>query len=127
RLVLGLATFAGPRLMILAAPTSHLAIASREALVMALAEYSGAVILISHDRHLVEASVDRLWRVADGTVRPFEGDLDDYRRLVLAARSGVSAGDDGRGEANPAVQRRRQAARPREATAPLRPRAHAAE
>ena len=83
RLLLGLATFAGAHLLILDEPTNHLDIDSREALVHALADYSGAVILISHDRHLIEASADRLWLVADGTVTPYPNDIDDYRRLVL--------------------------------------------
>jgi ATP-binding cassette subfamily F protein 3 len=130
RLLLGLATFGGPNLMILDEPTNHLDIDSREALVMALAEYSGAVIVISHDRHLLEASVDRLWLVADGSVRPFDGDIDDYRRMVLDARSGNS-GDDGTAEdrttANVAVQRRRDAAKRREETAPVRRRIRDAE
>jgi len=120
RLLLGLATFAGPNLMILDEPTNHLDIDSREALVLALAEYSGAVILISHDRHLIEASVDRLWLVAEGTVKPFEGDIDDYRRTVLDARQRTSGDSDGSGEANAALQRRREAAKRREETAPLR-------
>jgi ATP-binding cassette subfamily F protein 3 len=120
RLLLGLATFGGPNLMILDEPTNHLDIDSREALVVALAEYSGAVIVISHDRHLLEASVDRLWLVADGTVRPFDGDLDDYRRMVLEARSGGGSEPAAKTDANAAQQRRRQAARRREETAPLR-------
>ena len=87
RLLMGLATFTGANLLILDEPTNHLDIDSREALVRALAEFSGAVILISHDRHLVEASVDRLWLVAEGTVRTYDGDLDEYRRSVLDSRS----------------------------------------
>ena len=83
RLLLGLATFHAPHLLILDEPTNHLDIDSREALVMALNAYKGAVILISHDRSLVEASADRLWLVNDGTVLPYDGDLDDYRRLIL--------------------------------------------
>ena len=83
--------------MILDEPTNHLDIDSREALVQALADYSGAVILISHDRHLIEASVDRLWLVADGTVQPFDGDIDDYRRLVLDSRAGTLRKNGGRG------------------------------
>jgi ATP-binding cassette, subfamily F, member 3 len=122
RLLLGLATFGGANLMILDEPTNHLDIDSREALVMALAEYSGAVIFVSHDRHLIEASVDRLWLVADGTIRPFDGDLDDYRRMVLDARAGVSSETAGKSDASPAQQRRREAARRREETAPLRKR-----
>jgi ATP-binding cassette subfamily F protein 3 len=126
RLVLGLATFAGPNLMILDEPTNHLDIDSREALVLALADYSGAVVIISHDRHLLEASVDRLWLVADGTARPVDGDLDDYRRLVLDSRSGAAAGSGG-GNGDPARERRREAARRREETAPLRRRLKEAE
>ena len=83
RLLLGLATFNQPHLLILDEPTNHLDIDSRESLVMALNDYSGAVILISHDRHLVEASAERLWLVHDGTVGPYQGDLEDYRRLIL--------------------------------------------
>jgi ATP-binding cassette, subfamily F, member 3 len=126
RLLLGLATFAGAHLLILDEPTNHLDIDSREALVRALADYPGAVILISHDRHLVEASVDRLWLVADGTVRPYEGDLDDYRQMVLDARAGGVAGANGR-STNPAQARRREAAERREQTAPLRKKIRAAE
>ena len=83
RLLLGLATFAGPHLVILDEPTNHLDIDSRAALVEAINDYPGAVILVSHDRYLLEACADRLWLVADGTVAPYEGDLDDYRRIVL--------------------------------------------
>ena len=122
RLLLGLATFGGPNLMILDEPTNHLDIDSREALVRALADYSGAVILISHDRHLVEASVDRLWLVADGTVAPFDGDMDDYRNLVLDKRSGRGSGGNGRAAAATGQDRRREAAKRREETAPLRKR-----
>jgi ATP-binding cassette subfamily F protein 3 len=85
RLLLGLAGFEAPHLLILDEPTNHLDIDSRTALIEALNEYEGAVILIAHDRHLLEACVDRLWLVARGTVAPFEGDLDDYRRLILSA------------------------------------------
>ena len=98
RLLLGLATFAGPHLVILDEPTNHLDIDSRAALVEAINDYPGAVILISHDRHLIEACADRLWLVADGTVAPFEGDLDDYRRIVLGretrARETATSGEE---------------------------------
>ncbi len=83
RLLMGLATFDRPNLIILDEPTNHLDIDSRTALVEALNDYDGAVIVISHDRHLLEATVDRLWLVNHGTVRPYEGDLDDYRTLIL--------------------------------------------
>ena len=123
RLLLGIATFHGPNLMILDEPTNHLDIDSREALVQALNDYTGAVIVISHDRHLVEATADRLLVVADGTVKEFEGDLDDYRRLVI--EGGTSAKSDKRdddGEAGrvSALDRRRAAAALREQLAPLR-------
>jgi ATP-binding cassette subfamily F protein 3 len=86
RLLLGLATFGAPHLLILDEPTNHLDIDSRSALIEAINEYPGAVILVSHDRHLLDACADRLWLVADGKVTAFDGDLDDYRRRVLSER-----------------------------------------
>ena len=83
RLLMGLATFGGPHLLILDEPTNHLDIDSRVALMDAINEYDGAIILISHDRFLLEACADRLWLVNSGTVKPFDGDLDAYRSLVL--------------------------------------------
>lgn len=85
RLLMGLAAFHAPNLLILDEPTNHLDIDSRRALIEALNDYSGAVILISHDRHLIEATVDRLWLVADGTVKTFEGDMEEYRDLVISS------------------------------------------
>src|SRR3954454_17193167 len=86
RLLLGLATFFGPNMIILDEPTNHLDIDSRAALAEAINDFSGAVIMVSHDRYLIESCADRLWVVADGTVTPYDGDLEDYRRLVLSAR-----------------------------------------
>jgi len=83
RLLMGLATFDGPQLLILDEPTNHLDIDSRAELIEAINEYEGACILVSHDRRLLEACVDRLWLVANGTVKPFEGDIADYGRFVL--------------------------------------------
>ena len=77
-----------PPLLILDEPTNHLDIETREALVEALNDFAGAVVLVSHDWHLVELVADRLWLVADGTVRPFDGDLDDYHRSLLAGPAG---------------------------------------
>ncbi|MDX3927251.1 MAG: ATP-binding cassette domain-containing protein [Shinella sp.] len=85
RLLMGLAAFHAPNLMILDEPTNHLDIDSRRALIEALNDYQGAVILISHDRHLIEATVDRLWLVADGTVTSFDGDMEEYRDLIVAS------------------------------------------
>ena len=91
RLLMGLATMDGPSLLILDEPTNHLDMDGRAALVDALNAYEGAVILISHDRRMIEATADRLWLVADGRVTPFEGDLDDYRQMVLAGTKRPSA------------------------------------
>jgi len=84
RVMLGLATFNNPHLVILDEPTNHLDIDSRAALIEAINDYPGAVILVSHDRFLLEACVDRLWIVRDGKVGVYEGDLDDYRGLILS-------------------------------------------
>ena len=107
--MLGLATFGGPHLLILDEPTNHLDIDSRAALIEAINDYPGAVILVSHDRHLLDACADRLWLVADGKVTPFDGDLDDYRRRVLSDRD--DSGDDGRAERAAKPPRRPTAAR----------------
>ena len=86
RLLLGLATFFGPNMIIIDEPTNHLDIDSRAALAEAINEFPGAVIMVSHDRYLIEACADQLWVVADHTVTTYDGDLDDYRRMVLSAR-----------------------------------------
>ena len=88
RLLIGLATFHGPHLLILDEPTNHLDADSRDALIQALNVFEGAVILISHDRRLIEATTDRLWLVSNGTVAPFEGDMEEYRRFLLDSRKG---------------------------------------
>ena len=85
RLLMGLMAHARPHVLILDEPTSHLDIDSREALIWALNDYPGAVILITHDVFLAEGVADRLWLVQGGRARPYDGDLDDYRKLVLAA------------------------------------------
>jgi len=84
RLQLGLAAFHGPHMLVLDEPTNHLDIDSRAALAEAINDFPGAVILISHDRYLIEATCERLWLVAGGTVKPFDGDLDEYRKLILS-------------------------------------------
>ena len=84
RLALMLATIDAPQLLILDEPTNHLDIESREALVEALNDYSGAVVIVSHDMHLLSLVADRLWLVENGRVAPFEEDLEAYRRKLLA-------------------------------------------
>ncbi|MEX4007582.1 ABC-F family ATP-binding cassette domain-containing protein [Neoaquamicrobium sediminum] len=117
RLLMGLAAFEGPNLLILDEPTNHLDIDSREALMVALNEFPGAVILISHDRHLIEATVDRLWLVKDGTVASYDGDLTDYRQLVTGGASDRRE----RREADKAskADKRREAAARRQAMEPV--------
>ncbi len=122
RLLLALATRDAPQLLILDEPTNHLDIDAREALVKALAEFGGAVMLITHDPHLVELVADRLILVADGTVRPFDGDLDDYRGLLAEQARPVA-----REEFGSRKDERRERAEARAALAPLRKRAQEAE
>jgi len=117
RLLLTLAALDAPHLMILDEPTNHLDIESREALVTALNDYQGAVILITHDAHLIELAADRLWLVRDGRVTPYDDDLAAYRRLLLEKDGSGSAG-----AAQPSQRKvqRRDAADERRALAPLR-------
>ena len=89
RLLLALMTVHEPQLIILDEPTNHLDIESRAALAQALADYEGAVILVAHDAELIGACADRLWLVKDGGVKAFDGDMDDYRDLLLSERGGV--------------------------------------
>ncbi len=88
RLLFGLISFVGPHLLILDEPTSHLDIDSRDSLVESLNDFEGAVILVSHDRHLIEATADQIWIAAGGTISEFEDDLDGYRRMVAGGRAG---------------------------------------
>ncbi|MTH95520.1 ABC-F family ATP-binding cassette domain-containing protein [Roseibium sp. RKSG952] len=128
RLLLGLATFDGPHLLILDEPTNHLDIDSREALVLALNDFEGAVVLISHDRHLVEACADRLWLVHGGKVEAYDGDMEDYRRLILqgpeARRKAAKSAADEQGSAQ---DKRRDAAQKRSQLKPLKQKIDAAE
>ena len=123
RLLLALATRDAPQILLLDEPTNHLDIDAREALVKALADFEGAVLLITHDPHLVELVADRLWLVADGTVKPFDGDLDGYRSM-LAERARIGGG---RVETPTKRGGRRDRAEARAAVAPLRKRAKEAE
>ena len=126
RLLLALMAAEAPQLLILDEPSNHLDIDSREALIRALNDYDGAVVLISHDRRLLEATADRLWRVEEGRVQPFEGDLEAYRADLLKAR-GVRANGGKEVQADGRRQARRRAAVERARLAPLRQRAADAE
>ena len=83
RLALALLVWERPNLLLLDEPTNHLDVDMREALILALQEFPGAVVVVSHDRHLLHTVVDELYLVANGEVRPFDGDLDDYQRLQI--------------------------------------------
>ena len=96
RLALALVAWQKPNLLLLDEPTNHLDLEMREALTQALASFEGTVILVSHDRHLLRATVDEFWKVADNRVEPFDGDLEDYR-VWLKARLEESRRDS-RGE-----------------------------
>lgn len=125
RLLFALAAFQGVHLLLLDEPTNHLDVDSREALIHAVNNYDGAVILISHDRHLIEACADRLWLVKNGTVKPYEGDMESYRAECLAER-GRGSGRKTKPEGEPAHSRasrqeeRREAAAARAALGPLK-------
>jgi ATP-binding cassette, subfamily F, member 3 len=129
RLLLALMSREAPNILMLDEPTNHLDIDSREALVEAVNNFEGAVILISHDPHLVELCADRLWLVSEGTCKTFDGDLDDYRKLLLesAKADRADAKDTGGPAAASAKDRRRAAAEARAQLAPLRKKVQDAE
>ncbi len=127
RLLFALMTADKPHILLLDEPTNHLDVDAREALVEALNAFAGAVILVSHDSHLIELVCDRLWLVADGVCTPFDGDMDDYRRHLMEqrrSRSNASSNDD-----DGAVRRGRRKSRAaaRSELAPLRQEARQAE
>jgi ATP-binding cassette subfamily F protein 3 len=126
RLMLTLATLDKPNLLILDEPTNHLDIDAREELLIALNDFEGAVILVSHDRRLIEATMDRLLLVADGKVEPFDGDLDDYRRFLLSGKNAPAR----REEPTPKMSKedaRKDAAEKRRLLKPLKEKVELAE
>jgi ATP-binding cassette subfamily F protein 3 len=100
RCALALIAWQRPNLLVLDEPTNHLDMETREALTMALSSFEGALLLVSHDRHLLRAATDQLWLVHDGVVGPYDGDLDQYTALVLASRRAEARAKDAR----PAVE-----------------------
>ena len=123
RLLLGLITFGGPGMLILDEPTNHLDIDSRDALVDALNSYTGAVLIISHDRHLIEATVDKLWIAQNGTIEEFDEDLDSYQRMLTSGKEKPQKNAASAPVAAPVVDRkaaRQDSAARRAEVAPLR-------
>jgi len=127
RLMLTLATLDKPNLLILDEPTNHLDIDAREELLMALNDFEGAVILVSHDRRLIEATMDRLLLVADGRVEAFDGDLDDYRRFLLSGENAPSAPREEPAPKPSKEELRREAAEKRKTLRPLKEKVELAE
>lgn len=129
RLLLALATRNAPHLLLLDEPTNHLDLDARDALIRALCDYEGAVVLISHDSHLVESVADRLWLVDDGTITPFDDDMDGYRAWLIdrARKAASETRADSDAETGGKRDQRRDRAEQRRALAPLRKEAKAAE
>jgi ATP-binding cassette subfamily F protein 3 len=118
RLALALVVYGKPNLLLLDEPTNHLDLDLRHALEIALQDYAGALVLVSHDRHLLESTCDTLWRVSNGGVHPFDGDLDDYARWLAQREREYDARQDGTDavpapalKLNPKEQRRAAAER----------------
>ncbi len=123
RLALAVICRKSPHLLLMDEPTNHLDIDSRQSLIHALAEYEGAVVIVTHDPYLVDATADRLWLVKDGDCQPFDGDMGDYRQLLERERRATRAADKGEGaDAKPAASRtdKRARAEQRQKLAPLR-------
>ena len=110
RCALALIAWQRPNLLLLDEPTNHLDMETREALTVALSSYEGALLLVSHDRHLLRATCDQLWLVHDGRVAAFDGDLDDYASLVLASRRDRADASGDADAPNRREQRKQEAA-----------------
>ena len=129
RLLFALMSVEKPHILLLDEPTNHLDVLSREALIQAVNSFRGAVVLVSHDPRVLQLVADRFWLVAEGRVQVFDGDLDDYRALLLAGRGREEPKPPRGGEAERPSRKgqRRQAAERRETLAPLKRRLSAAE
>ena len=109
-----------PHILLLDEPTNHLDIGAREGLVQAINAYQGAVIIVSHDPHVIELTADTLWMVADGRLTPWEGDLDEYRQYLLSRERSEAPRKDPALSDKDRKEERRLAARKRQLLAPLR-------
>lgn len=129
RLLFALMSCDKPHLLLLDEPTNHLDIVAREALVEAINGFPGAVVIVSHDPHVLELTADRLWLIDAGRVTPYDGDFDDYRRFLLSRGrgDGASATGDGAAGGLGRKEQRRLAAQRRDALAPLKKRLAQAE
>ncbi len=134
RLLFAQIALAKPHILLLDEPTNHLDMVSREALIQAINGFPGAVVLVSHDPHLIELTVDRFWLVADNRVRTFDGDMADYRSLLLSQKRTPQPADDGSDAENAKgsapvnkKDKRRLAADQRQSLTKLRSAARAAE
>ncbi len=125
RLALALICLDAPQLLVLDEPTNHLDMSARRGLIDGLNDYGGAVVLVSHDRDLVDLVADRLWLVGEGTVKPFDGDVDDYRDLVLKTRQ--APGESGTAPAKRGPKGAPRSAATRARTLDLRRKAREAE
>ena len=119
RLLFALMSAEAPHILLLDEPVNHLDVDSRQTLVQAINAFEGAVVIVSHDPHLITLTADRFWLVADGAVRPFEGDMDDYRAL-LASSGGNGAKAANGATGNDKKERRREAGERRKAVAHLK-------
>ncbi len=117
RLLLALATRNAPHMLLLDEPTNHLDMDARASLVDAINDFEGAVVLVSHDTHLVKMVADQLWVVANGSVTPFDGDIDDYQSRLLRERSGRPA-KEGKGKKDKKDKKEKAASAPAPAPAP---------
>ncbi len=121
RLLFALMSCEKPQLLLLDEPTNHLDIVARDALVEAVNDFPGAVLIVSHDPHVLELTCDRLWLVDGGQMAPYDGDFDDYRALLLArGRTGAPSGEAKAKAGGSRKEQRRQSARRQEALAPLK-------
>jgi ATP-binding cassette subfamily F protein 3 len=114
RLALALIAWGKPNLLVLDEPTNHLDLDMRGALADALNDFPGALVLVAHDRHLLGLVCDSFWRVADGVVEPFDGDLDDYARWLRTRGSESAERGDAKASTTDPRERRREAAAERE-------------
>jgi ATP-binding cassette subfamily F protein 3 len=125
RLLFALMSCDKPHILLLDEPTNHLDVESRQALVQAINGFNGAVVIVSHDPHVIETTADRFWLVDNGGVTTYDGDLDDYRALLLSRERKETAPRDS--DNNDRKQQRREAAEKRQALAPLKKKITSAE